>query len=67
MTGSKNARTTPTRTFAARSSSVRSAKRRSSRSAVPSDVTRSAASKLSCATSDTSARSCCARVMAGDM
>ena len=67
MIGSKNARTVPTRTLAARSAAVRSANRASSRSSVPSALTSRAASKLSWATSATSARSCWARVMAGDM
>ena len=67
MTGSNRARTTPTRTFASRSCVARSANRASSRASVPSDVTSTAASKLSCAMSATSARSCCARIAAGDI
>ena len=57
----------PTRTFASRSCLARPANRASSRAAVPSDVTSTAASKLSCAMSATSARSCWARMAAGDI
>ncbi len=67
MTGSKTARRRPTRTLAARSSSARAANLASSRSSVPSDLTRSDASKLSWATSATRARSCWACVAAGLM
>ena len=65
ITGSNTERTLPTRTLASRSCSDAAANRSSSICSVPSDLTIVAASKLSCATSETAARSACTRVMAG--
>ena len=67
MTGSKVPRVRPTSTLARCSRRVTSSNRSASCCSRPIDLTMSAASKLSCATSLTSARSCWARETLGDM
>ena len=67
MTGSKVPRVRPTAMLASLSWLATWAKRSVSSDSRPMALTTSPASKLSWATSETSARSCCARVTRGDM
>ena len=67
MAGSKTPRLRPTLMLASRSSCVTAVNRSASWSSRPRLLTTRAASKLSCATSETSARICWTRVTFGDM
>ncbi len=67
ISGSKNPRTRPTCTNASRSSCALPPNRAVSADSRPSVLTTSAPSKLSCASADSSARSCCALVIRGDI
>jgi hypothetical protein len=64
--GSNRPRTRPTAMLASRSSSAFAWNRAASAASRPSVLTTSAPSKLSWATSLTSALSCCARMASGD-
>ena len=66
MAGSNRPRTRPTFTIASRSSRALAPNRSVSLASRPSALTTSPPSKLSCATSDTSARSCWATVISGE-
>ena len=67
MTGSNRPRTRPTAMLVSRSRPAAAAKRAVSSASRPSVLTTSAPSKLSCAIPLTSPRSCCARVISGDI